>query len=85
MSFSLCICTRAINTRLTTHGKCRLKRKIPCCLLILNSVNEFGQVGDVAAVEKIAKKETPAAEKSVEAVATKASGSAQAGTATKRK
>jgi len=48
-------------------------------------VNEFGQVGDVAAVEKIAKKETPAAEKSVEAVATKASGSAQAGTATKRK
>jgi hypothetical protein len=48
-------------------------------------VNEFGQVGDVAAVEQMAKKETPAAEKSVEAVATKASGSAQAGTATKRK
>ena len=48
-------------------------------------MNEFGQVGDIAAAEQITKKEPPVAEKTVEAVATKASGSASAGTATKRK
>jgi hypothetical protein len=48
-------------------------------------VNEFGQVGDVAAAEQIHEKEPPVAEKPVEAVATKVSGSANAGTVTKRK
>jgi len=48
-------------------------------------VNEFGQVGDVAAAEQITEKEPPVPEKAVEAVATKASGSAKSGTATKRK
>jgi hypothetical protein len=48
-------------------------------------VNEFGQVGDVAAAEQITEKEPSVPEKAVEAVATKASGSANTGTATKRK
>ena len=48
-------------------------------------MNEFGQVGDVAAAEQITEKESPVAEMPVEAAATKASGSAKAGTATKRK
>jgi hypothetical protein len=48
-------------------------------------VNEFGQVGDIAAAEQITEKEPPVAEKLVEDVATKASGSAKAGNATKRK
>jgi hypothetical protein len=48
-------------------------------------VNEFGQVGDVAGAEQITKREPPVAEKPVEAVATKATGSAEAVTATKRK
>jgi hypothetical protein len=48
-------------------------------------VNEFGQVGDVAAAEQIKEKQPAVADQPVEPVVTKASGSAKAGTATKRK
>jgi hypothetical protein len=48
-------------------------------------VNEFGQVGDVVAAEQITEKEPSVPDKAVEAVATKASGSTNTGTATKRK
>lgn len=49
-------------------------------------MNEFGQVGDTAAVEqKTEKKEPLAVEKLAEDAVTKASGSDKTGTATKRK
>jgi hypothetical protein len=48
-------------------------------------VNEFGQVSDIAAIKRKEAKEPPVVEKLVEDVAIEASGSAKAGTATKRK